>query len=278
MKRPLHTHPTGKHSHWLPVGLCALLLSNAVQARSSPPPPLSEPNDSEQGSLWLAASDRTLDQLRGGFDLGTGLLVSFGISRAVFINGQLITSTLFQIGDLSKLTAAQAVALSQQIFAQPQIVQNGLGNPQNSGSSTVPAALGQQVSTQSQVAQNGLGSPQNSGSATVPAALGQPVSTQPQVAQSGLGNTPNPGVVNGPAALVQQGSTQTLVVQNGPGNTLDPGALAVPLATFIQNTLSNQIIRNQTVIQASSNALGLVRNMNLQATISQAIANAIGNR
>ena len=248
MKRPLHTHPTGKHSHWLPVGLCALLLSNAVQARSSPPPPLSEPNDSEQGSLWLAASDRTLDQLRGGFDLGTGLLVSFGISRAVFINGQLITSTLFQIGDLSKLTAAQAVALSQQIFAQPQIVQNGLGNPQNSGSATVPAALG------------------------------QPVSTQPQVAQSGLGNTPNPGVVNGPAALVQQGSTQTLVVQNGPGNTLDPGALAVPLATFIQNTLSNQIIRNQTVIQASSNALGLVRNMNLQATISQAIANAIGNR
>lgn len=249
MKRPLHTHPTGKRSHWLPVGLCALLLGNAVQARSSLSPPLAEPNESEQGSLWLAASDRTLDQLRGGFDLGTGLLVSFGISRAVFINGQLITSTLFQIGDLSKLTTAQAAALGQQILAQPQIVQNGLGNPQNSGSSTVPTALGQQVSTQQQ-----------------------------PVVQNGLGNTPNPGVVTVPASPLQQGSTQTLVVQNGPGNTLDPGALTLPLATLIQNTLSNQIIRNQTVIQATSNAQGLVKNMNLQATINQAIADAIGNR
>ena len=248
MKRPLHTHPTARCNHWLPVGLCALLLTSAAQARSSVSPQLPEPDESEQGSLWLAASDRTLDQLRGGFDLGTGLLVSFGISRAVFINGQLITSTLLQIGDLTKLTTAQAVALGQQILAQPQIVQNGLGSTPNPGPVTVPAALGQQVSTQPQVVQNGLGNPPNSGALAVPAALGQ------------------------------QGSTQTLVVQNGPGNTVDPGALNVPLATLIQNTLSNQIIRNQTVIQATSNGLGLVINMNLQATISQAIANAVGNR
>lgn len=176
-------HSRAKARRWPVAGLCALLIAGTSQAQSQPqlkPPP--------QEAVWLAASDRTLDRLRGGFDFGTGLVVTFGISRAVYINDQLVTSTSFQLSDVSKLTTAQAGVLGQQLGMQAQ------------------------------------------------------------------------------------------VVQNGPGNTVDPAAITVPLATYIQNTLSNQAIRTQTVIQASTNGLGTLRNLNLQATINDAVASAIANR
>jgi len=162
------------------LGLGALLLAGACQSQSLPALP--EP------VVWLAASDHTLDRLRGGFDLGAGLVVSFGISRALFINGQLITSTSFQAGDLSRLTPALAEVLSQQISLQAQ------------------------------------------------------------------------------------------VVQNGPGNRVDAGAATVPLATYIQNTLNNQTIRNQTVIEATTSGLSLVKNLNLETTLNNAINGAVRNR
>ena len=168
------------------VGLCTLLLASVCQAQM---PQTLSPHKPDE-SIWLAASDRTLDTLRGGFDLGTGLMVSFGISRAVYINSQLITSTTFRVGDLTSLTPQQAVALSQQISAQ----------------------------------------------------------------------------------------TQAQVVKNGPGNTRELGIGSAPLSTFIQNTLNNQNIRNQTIIDVSSNGMGIVKGLNLQATIDAAIADAIGTR
>ena len=165
------------------AALCALWVTGACQAQGQPR------QAAPEKAVWLAASDHTLDRLRGGFDFGAGLVVTFGISRAVYINDQLVTSTSFQLSDVAKLTSAQAGLLSQQLGAQ-----------------------------------------------------------------------------------------QAQVVQNGPGNTVDQAAITVPLATYIQNTLSNQAIRTQTVIQASTNGLGTLRNLNLQATINDAIASAIANR
>jgi hypothetical protein len=178
-------------------GLCVLLATvcqaqtrpaRAVRASTLAPAAQTIPQPGE--AIWLAASDRTLDKMRGGFDLGAGLMVSFGISRAVYINGQLITSTTFQIGDLASLTPPQAAALSQQISTQ----------------------------------------------------------------------------------------TQAQVVKNGPGNTVEVNVGTVPLATYIQNTVNNQTIRSQTIIDATSNGMGIVKGLNLQATIDEAIAKAIGTR
>ncbi len=168
-------------------GLTALLLVSVCQAQTvTTQTTHARPSPTE--SIWLAASDQTLDRMRGGFDMGSGLIVSFGIHRTVLINGQLITSTSFQMGDLTALSSQQAAALGQHI------------------------------------------------------------------------------------------ATQTQVVQNGKGNTLAPGAVTVPFATYIQNTLNNQTIRSQTVIEATSNAMGIVKGLNLQATINEAIAQAIGTR
>ena len=163
-------------------GLCALLLTGACHAQSLVPLP-EEP-------VWLAASDAKLDQLRGGFDAGGGLVVSFGISRALFVNGQLVSSTSFQVGDTSRLTPVQTELLGQQISSQ----------------------------------------------------------------------------------------AQAQLVQNGPGNTIDIGVAGVPLATYIQNTLNNQTIRNQTVIQATSSGLSLVKSLNLQTTLNDSINSAVRNR
>jgi hypothetical protein len=179
-------------------GLCVLLLATVCQAQTRParatkPAPAQatlEVGQQPGESVWITASDRTLDKMRGGFDLGAGLMVSFGISRAVYINGQLITSTTFQVGDLASLTPPQAAALSQQISTQ----------------------------------------------------------------------------------------AQAQVVKNGPGNTVELNVGTVPLATYIQNTVNNQTIRSQTIIDATSNGMGMIKGMNLQATINEAVANAIGTR
>ena len=171
------------------VGLCMLLLTSVCQAQTLQTPQTLAPQQSD-ASIWLAASDQTLDTLRGGFDLGTGLMVSFGISRAVYINGQLITSTTFRVGDLTSLTPQQAAVLSQQISSQ----------------------------------------------------------------------------------------SQAQVVKNGPGNTMELSVGTAPLSTFIQNTLNNQNIRNQTIIDVTSNGMGMVKGLNLQATIDAAIADALGTR
>lgn len=143
-----------------------------------------QPADS---NLWRTVSNSTLDKLRGGFDIGAGLQVSFGITRTVYINGALITETTLSLGELSQLTPAQAAQLNGQI-AGLNLVQVGTGN-------SVPSA----------------------------------------VANLGAG-------------------------------------------TVIQNTLNNQQINVQTLINASSNGLGIVRSMNAQGTIDDALARAIAPR
>ena len=140
------------------------------------------------GALWETVSDHTLDSLRGGFDLGSGLMVSFGITRSVYINGELSAQTSLNFGQLAGLNAAQAALLGRQL-----------------------------------------------------------------------------GALN-------------LVVQNGPGNSIAPDATGAAFATIIQNSLNNQHIVQQTVINASSNALGLIKNMNTQATVNDALTRAIGSR
>jgi hypothetical protein len=154
--------------------LCALLgLALCLPARAD--------------AVWQAVGDRTLDGLRGGFDVGGGLLVSFGITRAVYINGDLVTQTTLNFGRISELTPVQAAQLSQQM-----------------------ATLN--------------------------------------------------------------------LVQNGAGNSVDPDVLATGGGTVIQNTLNNQQIVNQTVIDARSNAMGMIKNLNIQNTLNDALTHSAAPR
>lgn len=76
---------------------------------------------------WQAVSDRRLDAMRGGFDLGNGLQASFGIERQVYVDGSLASSLSVNIPDIARMTPGQASALAAAVGAV-NVVQNGPGN------------------------------------------------------------------------------------------------------------------------------------------------------
>ncbi len=158
-------------------GLCLL----AVCGAGVPPAQAADP------TVWRTVSDQRLDTLRGGFDAGAGLRVGFGISRAVYINGALMTQTTLNLDQLSQLTPAQALQLNHQI--------------------------------------------------------------------AGMN-----------------------LVQNGPGNSVQGGVSGLGAGLVIQNTLNNQQIQVQTLIHASTNGLGMLRNINTLGTLRDAVTGALGSR
>jgi hypothetical protein len=88
-------------------------------------------SDEDEGSFrpneFVAVSHENLDNMRGGFDTGSGLSVSFGIVRTVTINGDLVNRTAFNLPDVARITAEQARMASAAI-ADAGIVQNGAAN------------------------------------------------------------------------------------------------------------------------------------------------------
>jgi hypothetical protein len=162
-----------------PLALAALLAALAVPAQAERPLQRTD-------ETWMAVSDDTLDAQRGGFDLGAGLLVNFGISRAVYINGVLMSETTLNFGQLDKLTAAQATELGRQL-------------------------------------------------------------------------------------------SSLNLVQNGPGNTVE-GPLGPLGGTVVQNTLNNQRIANHTVINAQTNGMSILKDLNTASTLTEGIARAVGGR
>lgn len=107
----------------LSLGLAA---SAAADSGARPP---------AEGRTWTTVGDTTLEAMRGGFDLGGGLMVSFGISRVIAVNGVLMASTAFHVPDLGRITPAQAAAFERQL-GQASLVQVGSGN-----TAPEPAAL-----------------------------------------------------------------------------------------------------------------------------------------
>ncbi len=208
------------------------------------PPAWADPASAAQaGTVWLAASDVQLGALRGGFQAGDGLMVSFGISRVAYINDRLVASTTLNLGDLNRLTAKQADRLSLPLPL----------------SSALPATV----------------QPPAWATVTPPGAATQPLQAFDQALQSPLTQAlqslePPQGWV-GP-----QTAAQTQVLQNGRGNVVQ--ALNLPWATVVQNSLNDQWLRTQTVINVSSNGLGALRYLNLQNTLDIALRARSGLR
>jgi hypothetical protein len=86
-----------------------------------------------------AVSEAKLDRVRGGFSAAGGLQVSFGIERAVYVNGALVTTTSLNVNGLGNTTAGPPTASATP--SQIALVQNGAGNTFLTGSMDA-AALG----------------------------------------------------------------------------------------------------------------------------------------
>jgi hypothetical protein len=90
------------------------------------------------GNQLAALGSESLDDIRGGFELAdSNLKFSFGIERAVFINGALVSTTVLNLRDL-QWTAGVGNApqvLTDGMAGAVGVIQNGPGN-------SVPAQIG----------------------------------------------------------------------------------------------------------------------------------------
>lgn len=78
------------------------------------------------GPEWVAIDPVRLDALRGGFDVGNGMVLSFGVERAVMVNGELVATMRVNIPDVARMTEQQAQQLAK--FNEGVLVQVGPGN------------------------------------------------------------------------------------------------------------------------------------------------------
>ena len=79
-------------------------------------------------------SDAVLDRMRGGFQSNPNApIMSFGIERSVYVNGQLVTSTKLNVPDLLQLTNNPSNAFT--------LIQNGAANAMTTHASSLPALM-----------------------------------------------------------------------------------------------------------------------------------------
>jgi hypothetical protein len=103
----------------------------AVTANAAQPPKNRDEDRAWSSPELVVVKNDRLDDMRGGFDLPSGLVVSFGISRAAFVNGNLVNSTSFNIPDIANMTPQQAQMLAS--ANSGALIQNGPGNAVQSG-------------------------------------------------------------------------------------------------------------------------------------------------
>ncbi|HTJ94582.1 MAG TPA: hypothetical protein VL424_15935 [Pararobbsia sp.] len=143
------------------------------------------PNDDRSASdNWteMKVSDARLDDMRGGFDVPNGLQVAFGIERAVFVNGQLVATTSFNIPNIGQMTIPQAQQLAQALNTTT-VVQSG---PNNIAPTIIPGA------TAATIVQNTLNDQSIKALTTINAA----VNTLAQFRAMNLQSTINSAVIN----------------------------------------------------------------------------------
>lgn len=80
----------------------------------------------ELGSEWQPVDPGRLAQMRGGFQMPSGMMLSFGIERVVYLNGELTARIAVQVPDVARITPEQAQALAD--FNRGLVVQIGDGN------------------------------------------------------------------------------------------------------------------------------------------------------
>lgn len=185
------------------------------------------------------SADR-LAAVRGGFDLGDGLQVSFGIQRAVYVDGNLVTYINVSIPDIAHITTQQALSLATALSTVN--VQIGSGNTFDPSSTTTQAGATKTTpaSTQTPSVQTG--------------AVSQVASAASQPAQSS-------------AATVVQNALNNPVVTS---TIIPSSATQASAATVIQNTVNNQVIRSITTLNVAINALNAMRNQGLQQSLQAA--------
>jgi hypothetical protein len=177
-----------------PKNDAARMTATAVATPAEPAPPT---RVNPFGSQRVAVHENALDRVRGGF-VTPSLNISFGIERAVYINGALVTTTSLNVTDLGRVTSGIATKLTDP--GALALIQNGAGNSVASGAFSTNSGAG-----------------------------------------AGVGSAMNANAVG----------------------------------TIVQNTLDGQKIQNVTVINATANSLGVLRDLNLQNSLRNSLIDSL---
>ncbi|MGO4808712.1 hypothetical protein AB4156_03785 [Cupriavidus sp. 2MCAB6] len=205
---------------------------------------------------WKPVAQERLDDLRGGFDVGAGLQVSFGIERAVYINGALVVATSLTIPDVSRITADQASRLATAL--------GGAAGAAAMASAAVNNALaGNPVTATGANGSSSTGS-SSSSTGTSASATGSPGAS--------VTSLPATAIAAGGAVVTTNGALS--LIQNGPGNSVASSMLAGTPATVIQNSLNNQSIQNLVTINAGVNTLQAFRAQVANSALNSALQSA----
>ncbi len=147
------------------------------------------------GAERMAVHDNALDRVRGGF-VSNNLNIAFGIERAVYINGSLVTTTSLNISDTGRVSSG---------------VTSGVDSK---------------------------------------------------------------GLTPGTLALIQSGAGNS-VASGAFSSSSGAGLNANAIGTVVQNTLDGQKIQNITVINATANSLGVLRDLNLQNSLRNSLIDSL---
>lgn len=125
-----------------PGSICVAPLVAAVLALAalSPLPAAAQTAGIGRCTPCQPVDEARLAELRGGFELASGLQASFGIERAVYVNGRLVAEQGVHIADLSRLTAVQAQRLTE-VLAGIAVLNDRHGLVVSAGAAAGPGLL-----------------------------------------------------------------------------------------------------------------------------------------
>jgi hypothetical protein len=252
-----------------------------------------------------ALDDQRLDQLRGGLDAGTGLMVSFGFERVVSVNGEAVARQLLVINDLASLL--QGTVPNLQVVANlGQVVQNGPGNfvgssavadehaearqptPAPTPNAMTPAAtpnattpgVPPNAATQPTAATSGPAAntaavvPAATPSAAPAAAAAPPTAAAPNAAPAG---TPVSASAAPAPSTAPTATAAAPVAAPAPASSTQPLTIRTPTGTvtlnlpntalIVQNTLNNTSIQVNTALSAALNSASLARALVLSGQV-----------
>jgi hypothetical protein len=144
MRRPLSALHLAMRMGIALGALSCVALAHAQSAPSSPITAHAVPG------FGFPVPNARLDTVRGGFDLGNGIEASFGIVRAVYVDGDLVSYTSVNIPDISHITTQQATALASALSTvNVQIGPNNSFTPssmgQTAGATVIQNTLNNQI-------------------------------------------------------------------------------------------------------------------------------------
>jgi hypothetical protein len=151
------------------------------------------------GGERVAVRDNALDRVRGGF-VSNNLNIAFGIERAVYINGSLVTTTSLNVSDTGRVSGGVTSGVTSGVDSK--------------------------------------------------------------------------GLTPGTLALIQSGAGNS-VASGAFSSSSGAGLNANAIGTVVQNTLDGQKIQNITVINATANSLGVLRDLNLQNSLRNSLIDSL---